>query len=179
MKKKGLIDKFVLIVPYLFGFAFIIFCLIYKPVVMKSEGIDNLFNHFITFSSIIVGVLIALFSVLISLDNTTIMKELERVEGEKLLVQFGTETLLSNLMLLVYTVMLQFLVSNQIFEKYLNILISICLGIAITTLVSSIRTTYYFLIVPLNKNNKRIKENSPLTEEDKEKLQKKYSKNQA
>ena len=120
------------------------------------KGLDDVFNSVITFTSIIIGVLVALFGIIVSISDTDIMLEIRRHRGEKALFIYCLETLISNFILLVISMIMQILINYSEYENMkigITVVFYVWIFVTIYMLASSIRTIYYLLLISFNQNN--------------------------
>lgn len=124
-------------------------------------GVDKVFDSVVNFTSIIIGVLIALFGVVITITDKDIMVKLQKNRGDKTIFIYSIETLLSNFALLILTIILQSLISFETQLSGTNFLVQFWFIILIFSVVSSIRTIFYLLLISFNQNDrsKRPKSN--------------------
>ena len=147
---------------------------------IELKGLGEILASMISFTSIIIGVLMALFCVIVSIQDSDVMKKLRENGGDKLLFGFSFETLMSNIILLILSLVLQVVKEYLRAEwviKWGDFLVLLWVSISIYVLLSSIRTVYYLLILSMFQKDKTLRpETEGISQEDEEKLKDRYSK---
>lgn len=175
MMKK--IDKFYLFLPLFLGVLCSVLNLKYFIVTVSLPGLENIIDSIINYTSIIIGVLTALFGIVVTLTDKDIMIKLQKNNDDKTILKYGIETLLSNFFLLVFSIVMQSLIRFVTPVQYIDQIISVWLGIIVFSLTSSIRTIYFLLMISFqqNDNSKRPKTNYTLSDAERKKLREENS----
>ena len=74
---------------------------------INLAGLDSVLESIVNYTSIIIGVLIALFGIIVTLTDKDIMVKLQKGRGDKTIFRYSVETLISNFILLILTIFLQ------------------------------------------------------------------------
>lgn len=155
------------------------FCLLIPDMNVKILGLNEILGSIITFTSIIIGVLIALFGIIVTLSETDIMQEIRKRKGDRSLFRYSMETLISNFVLLLLSIVFQSLIyykDNLNMYSVINSYFYIWISLAVFVLFSSARTIYYLLMISFNQNNNTKRpEPTNLDENESENLRDKYS----
>lgn len=151
-----------------------------KIIGIELKGLGEILASMISFTSIIIGILMALFCVIVSIQDSDVMKKLRENGGDKLLFGFSFETLMSNIILLILSLVLQVVKEYSGAEwviKWGDFLVLLWISISIYVLLSSIRTVYYLLIVSMFQKDKTLRPDTKrISQVDEENLKDKYSK---
>lgn len=150
MKK---IDKLYLYLPLILGLSFIFINIKFFWITLALPGIEFIIDSIINYTSIIIGVLIALFGVVVALSDKDVMIKLQKKNDDKTIFKYSVETLISNFILLIFSISMQSLVRFDPPLQYIDYIISIWVGIIIFALISSIRTIYFLLMISFNQND--------------------------
>lgn len=165
--------------PTFFSLITFFLCLVLKFIDTNILGLGDMINSIITFTSIIVGVLIALFGIIVSLSEADIMREIRNRKGEKALFRFCIETLISNFVLLLQSIVFQGLINykdEKNLTSFVNFFSYIWFSLVVFVLVSSCRTIYYLLMISFNQNNNSIRPTSEkLTQTESKSVRNRYS----
>lgn len=175
---KKTIDFFLYALPLIV--AIIIFLLNDQFLLVTKElpGVENIIESIINYTSIIIGVLIALFGIVVALTDKDIMKKLQKNNKDNTIFRYCVETLMSNFFLLAISIILQSIVQfrNQI--PYTQLLLNIWVSVVFFATVSSIRTIYYLLLISFNQNDHSVrpKSNYTINDDERNKFMQKKSK---
>ena len=160
---KKIIDYFLYALPLIV--AVIVFFLNNRFLLVTKElpGIENIIESIINYTSIIIGVLIALFGIVVALTDKDIMRKLQKNNKDNTIFRYCVETLISNFLLLAISIILQSIVQfrNQI--PYTQLILNLWVFIVFFATVSSIRTIYYLLLISFNQNDHSIRPKSNYT----------------
>lgn len=174
-----IVDKFYLFLPSIFGVLILFINLKYAVVTYTLPGLGNIIDSVINYTSIIIGVLTALFGIVVTLTDKDIMIKLQKNNDDKTIFKYGIETLISNFLLLILSVIMQSLTKFDPPVQYINQIISIWLGIIMFSLISSIRTIYFLLMISFHQNDRSIRPETKYNISDKQrkKLRERHSGN--
>jgi len=175
--KMKFIDKVIKILPWIIAILFLVINNIFNLVNIFLPGLQEIINSLITFTSIIIGILTALFGIIISLTDKEVMIKLQKNNDDKTIYKYSIETLLSNFLLLIFSIVLQSLTRFDPALSYINHVLTIWLGIIGFVLTSSLRTIYFLLLISFNHNDKSSRPVSEykLRNDERRKLREKYS----
>lgn len=175
MKK---IDKFYMYLPLILCGFVVYLNLNYNVVTYTLPGIENIIDSIINYTSIIIGVLTALFGIVITLTDKAIMIKLQKSNDDKTIFKYGIETLISSFFLLIYSIVMQSLIRFEIPVNFIQQIISLWLGAIVFSLSSSIRTIYFLLMISFqnNDNSKRPQTTYTISDLEREELRKGSSK---
>lgn len=147
---------------------------------IELKGLDEVLNSIITFTSIIIGVLVALFSLIVSISDSDIMQELKSLKGDRTLFKYCLETLISNFVLLFESIIMQVIIgyfSNPNYLMLFTLFIYIWISSVIFVFSSSGRTIYYLLMISFNQKNNTLRpETKKISKAESEILRTNYSK---
>lgn len=178
--KKDFLPTFL---PTFLAVVVFVFCYFFDFINIHLKGLDAVLNSIITFTSIIIGVLIALFSLIVSISDSDIMQELKALKGDRTLFKYCLETLISNFLLLVESIFMQVLIeyfSNSDYVIFFNIFIYVWISSIFFVFSSSARTIYYLLMISFNQKNNSIRpETKRIDKEDSKKLRERFSKKES
>lgn len=167
--------------PLLLFIVTFILCFIIPGLNVNILGLNEILGSLITFTSIIIGVLIALFGIIVTLSETDIMQEIRDRKGDRSLFRYSIETLISNFVLLLLSILFQSLIyykDNSDMYNFINFYFYVWISLTVFVLFSSARTIYYLLMISFNQNNiNKRAETTTLEEEESENLRDKYSDN--
>lgn len=174
MKK---IDKLYLFLPLIFGTSCIYLNFKYTVVTIGLPGLDNIIESIINYTSIIIGVLIALFGIVVTLTDKDIMLKLQKNNDDKTIFKYGVETLVSNFLLLVSSIVMQSLVAFSTPLPHMKLVVSLWLGAIVFSLISSVRTVYFLLMISFhqNDNSTRPKTDFTISDTDRQELRERKS----
>lgn len=176
MKK---IDRFYLFLPLLLGIACFFLNMKYPIITIHVPGLTNIIDSIINYTSIIIGVLTALFGIVVTLTDKDVMLKLQKNNDDKTIFKYGVETLISNFLLLVLSIVMQSLVRFESPLSYIDWILNIWSGIIVFSLTSSIRTIYFLLMISFNQNDnsQRPVSNYTITEQERIELRQSKSEN--
>ena len=164
MKKAA--DNFWMYLPSIIGVVTFIVNLNNGTVSSSLPGLDNVVESIINFTSIIIGILTALFGVVVTLSDKDVMKKLQQNRGDKTIYKYSVETLLSNFVVLILSIVLQSLLEFKPILLWTDCFLNFWISILMFALFSSIRTIYYLLLISFNQDNKSERPKSSLTISD-------------
>ncbi|EHD3774710.1 hypothetical protein ACWH4J_09070 [Enterococcus faecalis] len=168
------IDKLLLYLPWIVGVIFLSINIWLSVVDKNLPGLDSILESVINFTSIIIGVLIALFGIIVTITDKDVMKKLRKNRDDKVIFKYSLETLVSNFILLIASVIMQSIIKfpNDLF--YTQCMINIWIFFIFFSISSSIRTIYYLLLISFNQNDQSSRPNSQytITEERRDELRK-------
>ena len=156
------IDKIVLFLPLGFSLLLAKLNLCFNLVSSTLPGLDKVLESVITFTSIIIGILIALFGVVVTLTDKDIMKKLQKETGDRTIFMYSLETLLTNFVVLILSIAMQSIIEFNPSLLWVDSYIDIWLFFVLFSLLSSIRTIYYLLLISFNQDNKGARPKSTL-----------------
>ncbi|MGK0551911.1 hypothetical protein ACSFB8_07470 [Enterococcus faecalis] len=169
------IDKLLLYLPWFVGVIFLGINIWLTLVDKHLPGLDSILESVINFTSIIIGVLIALFGIIVTITDKDVMKKLRKNRDDKVIFKYSLETLVSNFILLVYSIVMRSIIKfpNDLFHT--QCMINIWVFVIFFSISSSIRTIYYLLLISFNQNDRTGRPNSGYTisEEKRNELRKK------
>lgn len=179
MVRSKCIDKIVFIVPWVPALLFLIINWKSRIITKTLPGMPAILDSIINFTSIIIGVLIALFGVIVTITDSDVMKKLKGSYGDKQIFKYSLETLISNFIVLVLSIVLQSLVEFSKQVQGTQLIINLWSFAVVFATCSSIRTIYYLLLISFNQNDetKRPKGRKTLTDDEKRKLREENSYN--
>lgn len=121
---------------------------------INLAGLDSVLESIVNYTSIIIGVLIALFGIIVTLTDKDIMVKLQKGRGDKTIFRYSVETLISNFILLILTIFLQSVVKMEPHPDFANFTVQIWFFMFVFSIVSSVRTIFYLLLISFNQNDK-------------------------
>lgn len=163
MDLKRIIDKLIMFLPIIFATACSYFNIRYSIILSSLPGLDKVLESVINFTSIIIGILLALFGVVVTLSDTDVMKKLQQNKGDKTIFKYSIETMLTNFSVLLLSIILQSLLEFQPKLFWLEIFLYFWFFFVLYALASSIRTIYYLLLISFNQENRSSRPNPSLT----------------
>lgn len=177
--KKG--DFIPTILPIIISIIVFIACYYSDFINIELKGLNEVLNSIITFTSIIIGVLVALFSLIVSISDSDVMQELRSLKGDRTLFKYCLETLTSNFILLLESIIMQVMIgyfSNVEYITAFNIFLYVWISSIFFVFSSSGRTIYYLLMISFNQKNNTVRPKKiTLNIVESEKLKNDYSKN--
>lgn len=177
LRKSDLIPTFLPTVLAIVSFMLLFFSDIFNS---RLLGIEEVIDSIINFTSIIIGVLVALFGIIVTISDTDIMKKIREEKGERLLFRYCLETLTSNFLLLIFSIIFQVLVnysSQEQLKNKVDCYSYFWFSLIIFVFVSSFRTIYYLLMISFNQNDNTQRPDSHKLDKEKSlDLRKRYSK---
>ncbi|MFC4770961.1 hypothetical protein [Enterococcus hermanniensis] len=167
-----IVDKIIWRFPLLFSVTICIVNLNLGIVKHDLPGLDKILESVITFTSIIIGVLVALFGVVVTLADKDIMIKLQRNRGDKIIFKYSLETLITNFILLIISIIMQSVLEFSPTLKYVDYCVYTWVFFLIFSIASSIRTIYYLLLISFNQDDKsnRPKSSLKISNEERTKL---------
>lgn len=165
---KKAVDNLLMYLPSIIAVITFIVNLKYGIVSNSLPGLDNVVESIINFTSIIIGILTALFGVVVTLSDKDVMKKLQQNRGDKTIYKYSVETLLSNFIVLILSIILQSLLEFKPILFWTDCFLNFWVSILMLALFSSIRTIYYLLLISFNQENKAGRPQSSLTISDEE-----------
>lgn len=166
------IDKVLLYLPWIVGFTFL-FLNYWITLINKSlPGLESILDSVINFTSIIIGVLIALFGIIVTITDKDVMKKLQKDRGDKTIFKYSLETLISNFILLINSVIMQSVIRFPEDLPFTQLMMNIWVFLIFFSIASSIRTIYYLLLISFNQNDRSARPSSDytLTDQEREEL---------
>jgi len=121
---------------------------------INLAGLDSVLESIVNYTSIIIGVLIALFGIIVTLTDKDIMVKLQKGRGDKTIFRYSVETLISNFILLILTIFLQSVVKMKPHPDFANFTVQLWFFMFVFSIVSSVRTIFYLLLISFNQNDK-------------------------
>lgn len=156
--------------PILFSMS--IFYLNIKYVVISSSlpGLEKVLESVINFTSIIIGILLALFGVVVTLSDKDVMKKLQQNRGDKTIFKYSIETMITNFIVLVLSIISQSLLDFSPKLPWIDIYFYFWLFFVLYSLTSSIRTIYYLLLISFNQDDHSLRPSSSLKMESDDRI---------
>lgn len=156
--------------PFILSLSFA--CINFKLKIIDSTlpGLEKILESVITFTSIIIGILIALFGVVVTLSDTDVMKKLQQNKGDRVIFHYSLETLVTNFIVLILSIVMQSLIEFDPSLGLIDFYVSIWFLFSLYSITSSIRTIYYLLLISFNQDNKSSRPNSSLGISDEERM---------
>lgn len=144
----------------------------YNTISSSLPGLDKVLESVINFTSIIIGILLALFGVVVTLSDTDVMKKLQQNRGDKTIFKYSIETMLTNFLVLILSIVLQSLLEFEPKLFWIENFLYFWFFFVLYSLTSSIRTVYYLFLISFNQENRSSRPKSSLTisEEDRMRL---------
>ncbi|MDY3705191.1 hypothetical protein [Vagococcus lutrae] len=177
-KKKDInIDWLITSLPFFFGIIMLYVNWKFKFISQKLPGIDSILDSIINYTSIIIGVLVALFGIIVTITESDVMKKLKGVNGDKIVFKYSLETLLSNFIVLILSIVLQSLTKFEPTLKMTDTILIIWFFCLIYATVSSIKTIFYLLLISFYQDDKSKKPSSTskMTKEKELEIQQKHT----
>lgn len=159
---KKAVDNLLMFLPSIIGVITFVVNFKYGIVSSSLPGLDKVVESIINFTSIIIGILTALFGVVVTLSDKDVMKKLQQNRGDKTIYKYSVETLLSNFVLLILSIVLQSLLEFKPILFWTDCFLNLWISILMLALFSSIRTIYYLLLISFNQENKSKRPSSSL-----------------
>lgn len=160
---KKIIDFFLYALPLIVAVTVFFLNDRFLLVTKELPGVEKIIESIINYTSIIIGVLIALFGIVVALTDKDIMKKLQKNNKDNTIFRYCVETLISNFLLLAISIILQSIVQFRSQISYTQLILNLWISIVFFATASSIRTIYYLLLISFNQNDHSVRPESKYT----------------